>query len=66
MIAALGRAAGPDAVALIESKPDPGIARIVTSWPAAVRADRAERLGLAADPDFDSVVAQHIGETAGR
>jgi D-erythronate 2-dehydrogenase len=66
MIAALGRAAGPAAVALIERKPDPAIARIVTSWPAAVRADRAARLGLAADPDFDSVIAQHVGETAGQ
>jgi D-erythronate 2-dehydrogenase len=64
MIAALGRAAGPAAVALIDWKPNPAIARIVTSWPAAVRADRAARLGLAADPDFDSVIAQHIGETA--
>ncbi len=65
MIAALSRAAGPDAEALIDWKPDPAIDRIVTSWPAAVRADRAARLGLAADPDFDSVVAQHIRETAG-
>jgi nucleoside-diphosphate-sugar epimerase len=65
MIAALSRAAGPDAVALIDWEPDPAIARIVTSWPAAVRADRAARLGLAADPDFDAVVAQHIRETTG-
>ena len=65
MIAALGRAAGPEAVALIDRKPEPAIARIVTSWPAAVRADRATRLGLAADKDFDSVVAQHIAETLG-
>jgi nucleoside-diphosphate-sugar epimerase len=65
MVASLGRAAGPAAVALIDWRPDPAIARIVTSWPAAVRADRAARLGLAADPDFDSVIAQHIAETMG-
>lgn len=65
MVAALGRAAGPAAVALIEWTPDPAIARIVTSWPAAVRADRAARLGLAADADFDSVLAQHIAESTG-
>ena len=45
--------------------PDPAIARIVTSWPAAVSADRAARFGLAADPDFDTVLAQHIAETTG-
>lgn len=65
MVAALGRAAGPAAVALIDWKPDPAIARIVASWPAAVSAERAEGLGLAADPDFDSVLAQHVAETTG-
>jgi nucleoside-diphosphate-sugar epimerase len=65
MVGALGRAAGPEAVALIDWKPDPVIARIVTSWPATIRADRAARLGLAADQDFDSVIAQHVAETMG-
>ncbi|HEX6931659.1 MAG TPA: D-erythronate dehydrogenase [Streptosporangiaceae bacterium] len=65
MVAALERVAGSQAAELIDWDPDPAIARIVTSWPAAIRADRAARLGLAPDPDFDSVLALHIAETAG-
>jgi D-erythronate 2-dehydrogenase len=65
MVAALERAAGQEAAALINWEPDPAIAKIVTSWPAAIRTDRAARLGLAPDPDFDSVLALHITETAG-
>ena len=66
MVSALERAAGSQASALIDWEPDPAIAQIVTSWPAAVRTDRAARLGLAPDPDFDSVVAQHIAERTRR
>ncbi len=65
MVAALERVAGRDAAALIDWEPDPAIAKIVTSWPAAIRADRAARLGLAPDPDFDSVLALHLAEAAG-
>src|SRR5262249_51204718 len=50
MAAALERVAGPEATALIDWVPDPAVARIVTSWPARFRADRAARLGLAPDP----------------
>jgi hypothetical protein len=39
------------------------VAAIVTSWPARFRTDRAARLGLAPDPDFDSIVKMHIAET---
>ena len=60
MVAALERVAGPEATALIDWVPDPAVARIVTSWPARFRADRAARLGLAPDPDFGSVIAAHL------
>ena len=60
MIAALERAGGPEASALIDWVPDPEVARLVASWPARVRADRAERLGLAPDPDFDSIIRMHL------
>ncbi len=56
MVAALDRVAGPGAAALIDYVPDPAIAGIVAHWPAQVRADRAARLGLAPDPDYDSVI----------
>jgi D-erythronate 2-dehydrogenase len=63
MVAALERAAGPEASALIDWVPDRAVAAIVTSWPARFRADRAARLGLAPDPDYDSVIRMHIAET---
>jgi D-erythronate 2-dehydrogenase len=63
MVAALERAAGPEASALIDWIPHPVVAAIVTSWPARFRTDRAARLGLAPDPDFDSVIAMHLAET---
>jgi D-erythronate 2-dehydrogenase len=63
MVAALDRVAGPQASALIDWVPDPAIARLVSSWPARIRADRATRLGLVPDEDFDSVIRMHISET---
>jgi nucleoside-diphosphate-sugar epimerase len=63
MIAALERAVGHGAVALIDWAPDPDVARLVASWPTRVRAERAERLGLAADPDFDSIIRMHLAES---
>jgi nucleoside-diphosphate-sugar epimerase len=63
MVAALERVAGPEVRALIDWVPDPAVAAIVTSWPARFRADRAARLGLAPDPDYDSVIRMHLAET---
>jgi D-erythronate 2-dehydrogenase len=63
MVAALDRVAGPQTSALIDWVPDPDIDRLVTSWPARIRADRATRLGLVPDEDFDSVIRMHISET---
>ena len=60
MAAALARVAGPEVGALIDWVPDPEIARIVASWPARVRADRAGQLGLTPDPDFDSIIRMHL------
>jgi nucleoside-diphosphate-sugar epimerase len=64
MAAALERVAGPEVSALIDWRPDPAAAAIVTGWPARFRADRAARLGLAPDPDFDSVIRMHLAETS--
>jgi D-erythronate 2-dehydrogenase len=63
MAATLARVAGPEVAALIDWIPDPDIARMVAGWPARVRADRAARLGLAPDPDFDSIVRMHLAES---
>jgi hypothetical protein len=62
MVAALDRVAGPAASTLIDWIPDPAVARIVTSWPARFRTERAARLGLAPDPDFGSIIAMHLAE----
>jgi nucleoside-diphosphate-sugar epimerase len=63
MVAALERVAGPEASALIDWVPDPAIERLVLSWPARVRAGRARGLGLAPDPDFESIIRMHIAES---
>ena len=63
MAAALTRVAGPQVSALIDWIPDPAVERIVRTWPARVRADRAARLGLTPDPDFDAVIRAHIAES---
>jgi D-erythronate 2-dehydrogenase len=63
MVAALERAAGREASSLIGWEPDPAVARIVSGWPGRFKSDRAARLGLVPDPDFDSVLAMHIAES---
>ena len=63
MAAALTRVAGPQAAALIDWVPDPMISRMFATWPARIRADRAARLGLTPDSDFDSVIRAHLAES---
>ncbi len=63
MTAALTRVAGPQVAGLIDWIPDPVIARMFDTWPARIRADRAARLGLTPDPDFDSVIRMHLAES---
>jgi len=60
MLAALGRAAGPEAVARVSFVPDEGIQRIVASWPAAFEASRAQALGFLRDRDIDGIVRAHV------
>ena len=63
MVAALERAAGPQASGLIDWIPDPAVAAIVTSWPSRFTSDRAARLGLRPDADFDAIIAMYQAET---
>jgi nucleoside-diphosphate-sugar epimerase len=62
MVAALEQVAGPQASTLIDWIPDPAVAAIVTGWPARFRAERAARLGLRPDPDFESVIRMYLAE----
>ena len=63
MAAALGRVAGPGVSALIDWTPDPVITAMMAGWPARVKADRAARMGLTPDPDFDSIIRLHLAES---
>jgi D-erythronate 2-dehydrogenase len=62
MAAALERAGGSAARALLDWSPDPAVERLVAGWPGDIAWDRARALGLQADADFDAVVRQYIAE----
>ena len=55
-IAALGRAAGPEAVARIRRVEDPFVARIVQGWAGRYDAGTARRMGFAAESNFDEII----------
>jgi nucleoside-diphosphate-sugar epimerase len=56
MAEALRRAGGPAAYARLSWRHDPAIQAIVGSWPAALRAPRAEALGFKPDSGIDEAV----------
>ncbi len=64
-LAALERAAGASAVALVRREPDPAIARIVSGWPSAFDPRRALNLGFRAETSFDAIVSAHIEDELG-
>ncbi len=66
MVAALGRIAGPEAVARISWEPDPAIMRIVNSWPGNFETTRSDAMGFARDADFDDIVRRHIADEQAR
>ncbi len=59
-IEALGRVAGPEAVALITESPDPAVAEIVAGWPSRFDTARADALGFAADATYDDIIRAYI------
>lgn len=64
-IAALRRAAGDKAAALIRREPDPTIERIVAGWPLDFDPKRAIDLGFRAETSFDQIVRAHIEDELG-
>jgi nucleoside-diphosphate-sugar epimerase len=60
MAAAVRRAGGEEAYACIRWQPNAQIQRIISSWPQALVAPRAEALGFAADTGIDEVVQAFI------
>jgi nucleoside-diphosphate-sugar epimerase len=62
MLDALERVAGRSVRERVRFEPDARIAAIVAGWPRAASAARAASLGLAPDPDFDTIVRQYIAD----
>jgi D-erythronate 2-dehydrogenase len=62
MAAAVRRAGGVAAYARIRWEPDPQIQQIISSWPQALHARRAEALGFTADSGIDEVVEAFIDD----
>ena len=59
-IEALREVAGNDAIRLIRREPDPGIMRIVDSWPRDFTTERANALGFVAEKDFHEIIRVYI------
>jgi D-erythronate 2-dehydrogenase len=62
MLESLERAGGAAARSRVRCEIDPGVARIVATWPAALDDLRARRLGFVADQGFDEIVRQYVDE----
>ncbi len=63
-IAALGRVAGPDAVALVSDEPDEAVASMIGGWPRAVAATRATELGFRCETTYDEIIRVYLDEDA--
>ncbi|RFB84610.1 NAD-dependent epimerase [Rhizobium leguminosarum bv. trifolii] len=63
-IAALRRAAGPEAVDLIDRRRDEVIEGIVAGWPKSFTADRATQLGFTAETSVDELIEVYLAEDA--
>lgn len=62
MAAALERVAGKTATDLLDWTPDPAILKLVETWPGVVASDRANKLGLQADTDYEAIIRDYIRE----
>ncbi len=59
---ALARLAGDPVAARVRVQRDPAVEAIVASWPARFDGSRAAALGIAADPDIESVIGQYMDD----
>ena len=60
MVAALERVGAGRRLGAVIDAPDEAVQRLVGSWPAYAKADRAAALGLPQNPPLDEVVRQYI------
>ncbi|MBT9486681.1 MAG: NAD-dependent epimerase/dehydratase family protein [Rubrivivax sp.] len=65
MLDALVAVAGPQVRARVRFVRDERIAGIVANWPAGATAERAARLGLLPENNFEDIVRQYIRDCAG-
>lgn len=63
-IAALKRAAGPDAEALIDDEPDAVIEAIIAGWPKSFAPVRAADLGFSAESTVDELIEVYLSDDA--
>lgn len=64
MVDALAQVAGKQVCDLIEWKEDPGITRLVNTWPGNFEATRAKAMGFTADDNYASIIKAHIEDSA--
>lgn len=64
MLEALEAVGGRAARNLVRFEPDTATIRIVDSWPWAIEASRAARLGILPDKDFISIVRAYVADQA--
>jgi nucleoside-diphosphate-sugar epimerase len=62
MVAALRRIAGDETAERVKWQLDPVIDRIVRTWPPSFAPVLGPKLGMRADPDFDSIVRQYVAD----
>lgn len=62
MLAALATLAGDHVAARVSMRHDPAVEAIVASWPARFDSSRAAALGIAPDPDVESVICQYMDD----
>jgi nucleoside-diphosphate-sugar epimerase len=60
MLDSLARLGGAEARSRVRCEPDPRIAAIVNTWPAAIDVRRALALGFVRDRDIDAVIRQYL------
>lgn len=61
-IAALERAAGPQAKALIDRRPDEAIAKIIAGWPKSFVPAQAAALGFVAESSVDELIEVYLAD----
>jgi len=64
MLDALKRVAGAETASQVEFRLDARIEAIVRTWPVRFRTPRALAMGFRADADVESVIRDHVAETA--